>query len=393
MEVSDLKISIIIPVYNAEAFLEKCINSVIIQTHKNLQIILVDDGSLDNSLKICKKFAESDSRIEVYHTENRGSVAARRYGLMKVAGEYIGFIDADDYIEPNMFSELLQAILITDADFVHSGYIEVKGENKRNVYDFKEAVIETSNFQSKIKVLKEYVFNRTGENFITSSIWSKLFKSEFIKKCYMPLNDRQQYGEDLLCLCRCIMESHKITLVKKAMYYYILREQSLSHLKYDEYAMNEVVLWNSIINVLQEYNCIKFLKENFYYFLKKSMINVVLEDSERKMPIPQFYFQDITLLTGKKIVIFGAGKVGRDYYDQISKYRNCEIVAWVDSRWDEYCFEYADVISIERIFSIHWDEIIIAVWDKKTGIEMINSLLDFGIDKEKINWQEPGRYY
>jgi len=393
MDITDAKISVIIPVYNGETHLSRCIESVRMQTHKNLQIILIDDGSMDNSLVICQQFAQLDPRIEVYHTENRGLVAARKYGLTLATGAYIGFTDADDYIDAEMFYKLLQKIIETDADFVHSGYIEEIGDIQKNVYDFDESIINMGDTYCRNNILKKYILGRKDENYISSSIWSKLFKREFIKKCYSPLPNEQQYGEDLLCLCRCILESHRIVLIKKAMYHYVIGENTLSHLKYDEYMIKEVRLWNCFINILQEYNCYEFLKGSAYYFLKNRMIDVISADSSIKIPIPQFYYKDLDLIRHKKIVIFGAGKVGRDYYTQISKYQYCEIVAWIDSNWYEYHFDYAEVVNIEKVLSIQWDLVIIAVKDKVIGMEIMDLLVKMGVDIEKINWQEPGQYY
>lgn len=393
MDITDAKISVIIPVYNGETHLSRCIESVRMQTHKNLQIILIDDGSMDNSLVICQQFAQLDPRIEVYHTENRGLVAARKYGLTLATGAYIGFTDADDYIDAEMFYILLQKIIETDADFVHSGYIEEIGDIQKNVYDFDESIINMGDTYCRNNILKKYILGRKDENYISSSIWSKLFKREFIKKCYSPLPNEQQYGEDLLCLCRCILESHRIVLIKKAMYHYVIGENTLSHLKYDEYMIKEVRLWNCFINILQEYNCYEFLKGSAYYFLKNRMIDVISADSSIKIPIPQFYYKDLDLIRHKKIVIFGAGKVGRDYYTQISKYQYCEIAAWIDSNWYEYHFDYAEVVNIEKVLSIQWDLVIIAVKDKVIGMEIMDLLVKMGVDIEKINWQEPGQYY
>ena len=198
MDITDAKISVIIPVYNGETHLSRCIESVRMQTHKNLQIILIDDGSMDNSLVICQQFAQLDPRIEVYHTENRGLVAARKYGLTLATGAYIGFTDADDYIDAEMFYILLQKIIETDADFVHSGYIEEIGDIQKNVYDFDESIINMGDTYCRNNILKKYILGRKDENYISSSIWSKLFKREFIKKCYSSLPNEQQYGECML---------------------------------------------------------------------------------------------------------------------------------------------------------------------------------------------------
>ena len=135
------------------------------------------------------------------------------------------------------------------------------------------------------------------------------------------------------------------------------------------------------------------MKDSAYYFLKNRMIDVISADSSIEIPIPQFYYKDLDLIRHKKIVIFGAGKVGRDYYTQISKYQYCEIAAWIDSNWYEYHFDYAEVVNIEKVLSIQWDLVIIAVKDKVIGMEIMDLLVKMGVDIEKINWQEPGQYY
>ena len=142
----ETRISIIVPIFNAEMFLVRCISSIQNQTHENLQIILIDDGSTDSSLNICKQIAQSDSRIEFYHIENQGSVVARKIGLEVANGEYVGFVDADDYIEAEMFSELLYKINQYDADFVHSGYVEEIDGIKKNICNFDETVADIDSF-------------------------------------------------------------------------------------------------------------------------------------------------------------------------------------------------------------------------------------------------------
>lgn len=117
-----ITISIIVPIYNVEKYVRQCIESIINQTYKNLQIILVDDGSTDTSGLICDEYASIDDRIEVIHKKNGGLVTARKIGLQKAKGEYIGFVDGDDYIDDNMYESLLGYILKKDVDMVHTGY-------------------------------------------------------------------------------------------------------------------------------------------------------------------------------------------------------------------------------------------------------------------------------
>ena len=130
-------ISVIVPIYNVEQYVEKCIQSIVNQTYKNIQILLIDDGSTDNSGKICDEYAKKDSRIEVVHKRNEGLVRARKEGLNRANGQYIGFVDGDDYIDENMYAEMLRDILSFQADFVHAGYQEERSKIIRGRFSNK----------------------------------------------------------------------------------------------------------------------------------------------------------------------------------------------------------------------------------------------------------------
>lgn len=393
MRISREKISIIVPVYNVEDYLRRCVESIRNQSYKNIQIILVDDGSVDRSLDICNQVALNDPRIEVHHTENRGSVSARKYGMKKAEGVYTCFVDADDYLSCDMVSRLFSILKNSDADFVHFGHIEEKDGEEQEVCFFDETVIDLTNNKDKILFLQKYILNGTNKEFISSSIWSKMFKTDFIKNCIRYLPDEQQYGEDLICLCRCILESRRIVLTKEILYHYTIREASLSHIKYDDFMMKEIGLWYYILKVFEEYQYLEFVKIDVYKFLKGRMLQVVMRDERNKLQIPRFYYKDIKKIIGEKIVIFGAGNVGQDYYAQIRKYRSCEIIAWMDSDWKRFHCDYAEVVGTENLDSIEYDRIIIAVNDDDKAAEMKESLLHIGVPVGKIDWKKPGMYY
>lgn len=390
---NQFKVSVIVPVYNAEKYLLKCINSIRMQTHENLQIILVDDGSSDQSPKICDFFSEEDFRIEVYHIENIGSVGARKYGLKRAEGEYIGFVDADDYIEPDMYMKLLSILIENDADFVHSGHIEEKDGLEKEVCCFEERVVDLCSIESRIKFIKRYMLGGTNKECISSSLWSKLYKGKFIKKCFERLLDEQQYGEDLICLCRCILECKRVVLSRNTMYHYVVRKNSLSHLKYEELMINEVYLWRHVLDVFKEYNCINKYQYGILDFFKYRMLYVMSLEKEDRLSIPRYFIKEIRKLYGKRIVLFGAGRVGQDYYFQISKFKECQVVGWIDSHWEKYRFDCIKISDIQSVTSMIFDFIVIAVSDRSDRAEMKRILVDIGVSIEKIYWKEPGIYY
>ena len=143
-------ITVVVPVYNTGELLRECVDSILAQTYKNLEIILVDDGSTDSSGEICDQYSLKDSRISVYHQKNSGQASARNYALSIARGEYIGFVDSDDYIAPNMYETMVDSLERNDADIVVCGRLMVRGEvatvaqmfhmDKETVFENSEAV-------------------------------------------------------------------------------------------------------------------------------------------------------------------------------------------------------------------------------------------------------------
>ena len=168
-------ISIIVPVYNIEKYLERCVNSIREQTYKNLEILLVDDGSTDGSGAICDRFAEEDSRIRVFHKENGGSSSARNLGITEAKGEYIGFVDSDDYISSNMYELLAGAIEEFQAEVAQVGRDEIDEDGKRLpdicVPPKEKVFIETKDF------LRELLMHRGDCSFCTKLVKKSLFEN------------------------------------------------------------------------------------------------------------------------------------------------------------------------------------------------------------------------
>lgn len=378
------------PVYNVEMYISKCVESILRQTYTNLQIILINDGSTDKSGEVCDGYAQLDNRIEVHHTKNRGLVAARKEGLSHAQGEYIGFVDADDYIEENMFECLLKKCLKSDADFVHTGYIE-DGIIKRKILGFEDSFFELYTNKEREAFLEKYILSAEDDRSISYSIWSKLYKSEVIKKSYSFLHNDWQYGEDLFSLCICILQSRRIVLSTDTLYHYVIRKNSMSNLHDTQYLMKQIELYNNFAKNIYNYNkCIyKNLEKKIGEFVANRCFTLIAKMT--KGYVPQFYFENIQSIKGKKIVIYGAGNVGKDYYAQFCKYKDIQILAWVDKNWEKYHYECMEISRIEDLSKYIFDRIIIAVNDKNIAKEIKKDLFDYGLLKEKVIWDKPKR--
>lgn len=385
------KISIIVPIYNVEAYLSKCIDSILKQTYKNLQILLIDDGSTDTSGRICDDYAKQDERIEVLHTLNKGPVAARKLGLSCSTGDYVGFVDSDDFIEPNMYEVLLKNLHESGADFVHTGYIEENNEHSKEILGFQNAVYDLKSLEDRVDFLVQYVLRAEKERCMSYSMWSKLYKRELICESYFCLQDDQLYGEDLCSLCLCILQSKRISMSKCALYHYIVRNQSLSHLQNAEFEVKEIDLCARLINTIQKYDISTYfkLKEHLSFFIKNKLMNMIDVVTEKTFALPRFYYKDVYSLRGKKIIIYGAGVVGQNYYAQFCKYKDIEIIAWCDTNWQKYQFDYMTVEGINKISNYIFDLIIIAVKNENMAEEIKKMLLLHGQHEEQILWTKP----
>ncbi|MDR1460052.1 MAG: glycosyltransferase [Campylobacteraceae bacterium] len=209
-------ISVIVPIYNVERYLEKCLNSIINQTYKNLEIILVDDGSPDNCGKICEEYAKKDNRIRVVHKSNGGLSSARNAGLDIANGEYIAFVDSDDYIAENMYEDLINIARKEMSDIVISSFYYVK---KNGIFPYENNL----GGLDKNEILYQFLTDRYH-----STICSKFFKAALFEHIrFTNIN-----FEDLFIMPSLILCAQKVSFTPKAYYYYNhMNETSLTSLK------------------------------------------------------------------------------------------------------------------------------------------------------------------
>ena len=205
----DEKISVIIPVYNVEKYLKQCLESILEQTYKNLEIILIDDGTKDSSGMICDDYAKKDNRIKVIHQKNMGLSGARNTGLKNSTGDLITFVDSDDFIDNKMFETMLLSIKENDADIVECGTIFCD-ENGNYIRDntLNEVKIYKNEYQ-----IKELLMNED----ITTTSWGKLYKRKLFKNFEFPLG---KYHEDTFTTYKLLHISKKTIVLNQSFYHY-----------------------------------------------------------------------------------------------------------------------------------------------------------------------------
>ena len=205
-------ISVIVPVYKVEKYLDRCVQSIVDQTYRNLEIILVDDGSPDNCPAMCDAWAEKDKRVKVIHKENGGLSDARNAGMIAASAEYIGFVDSDDYISNGMYQLLYENLHTNDSDVAACGV---------------EMVFEDGNPSSLLTKTGSCVMDRTTameaivqESWLKQPVWYKLYKADLIRDIPFPVG---KYHEDVFWTWRVIARAEKVSVVDTPCYFYVQR--------------------------------------------------------------------------------------------------------------------------------------------------------------------------
>lgn len=210
-------ISVVVPVYNVEKYVAKCLKSIIGQSYKNLEILVVDDGSTDGSGKVCDEFAKSDLRVRVIHQKNRGLSAARNVGIERARGEFLCFVDSDDYMKEDFVKKLYEAVLRWGADVAVCGYEEKNGSSGVDVLP-KEEVL--SGEEATIRLLVQQ------EN-IDVIAWNKIYRRELFIKSGVRFPEGMKY-EDSLTTYKLLSLSQRVAYIPEALYVYLRRDDSIT---------------------------------------------------------------------------------------------------------------------------------------------------------------------
>ena len=287
-------VSIIIPVYNVAKYLPQCLDSVINQTYSNLQIIVVDDGSTDNSGKICDEYAEKDNRITVIHQKNAGAANAKNTGLDNVDGDYVTFADSDDWVELNWIDAMVSAMEKYDVDVVECSFDRV----------FVDSVGEGKVYQDGERLTAEEYFKQYNENWVSVIFWNKLYKATLTKD--IRFRKERRCIDDEFYTYKVVSNAEKMARISDVLYHYRQRKTSAVNNK-----SHLLQITNDSLDVLIErYEWIKSynnsLKKNqlindinaLYYYSRNKIFNDALIKKHKR--IARYYLrQCLTCFTDR----------------------------------------------------------------------------------------------
>lgn len=243
-------LSVIIPVYNVKNYLTRCLDSVINQSYKNLEIIIVDDGSIDGSGEICDEYAVKDRRIKAIHQRNSGVSDARNAALRECIGEYISFIDADDWLEPDIYSIAIKSMIIEDADVLLFGFLNAE-INAEGHYKFEKCRFWKSNREYDVICGIKQCNGILGYSGI---LWNKVIKRDLIFDKYF--DNSVSYGEDLLYLAYAFEKCNTAIILHRYGYnYFINREGSAVTTKLNKSYIEFLQVSELVYHILSERGC------------------------------------------------------------------------------------------------------------------------------------------
>lgn len=245
------KISVVVPVYNVEKYLDRCVESILVQTFQDFELILVDDGSPDNCPQMCDNWAERDSRIRVIHKENGGLPDARNYGINAACGEYITFVDSDDWVEKEFLETLYQGMIQNNADVVQCNYQQVYGEKKIERC-FAPRELDEEAIQDHLIV---GMANDKLE-IMSNTRWNKLYRAELVKKAINLCDVAISMGEDYLMNFAVFGYCKKIVILDTPpLYNYFFNEMSISSIYHPKNKYSKKAFYQNLKRIAQEHGC------------------------------------------------------------------------------------------------------------------------------------------
>ena len=378
-------LSVIIPVYNVEPYLEQCVSSVLAQTYKNLEIILVDDGSQDNSPYICDVFSKLDRRVKCLHKKNRGLVSARKTGLGIATGVYAAYVDSDDWLDEDWLESLMEQILKRNADVVCAGLIKEKG-----IKPFEERnQVPPGVYKAKEEL--EFLYNMMldrgdyGHFGILPFLATKLAKRELLMSAQKDVDERIVVGEDVACTYPLLLNAGTIVISELCGYHYRIRDDSLSSLS----EASKVKSFSEMV-ILRDYLHKRFAESAYMETLILQVRRYFIWGLLMKFPHKAFnehtgaslVFDNLHL--GERVAVYGGGAFGKDIALGFRRGEICPLVIWVDKDFLNPQKSRYGIVAPDVLPSHSFDKVVLATVHESFLHEMDKSVSVMGIPCEKI---------
>lgn len=366
------KLSVIVPVFNKKIFLTKCLDSLAKQTYRDMEIILVDDGSTDGAGEICNQYAEMFTNFFVVHQKQSGRVKARQRGVEESSGSVLAFVDGDDWFEVNGYERLMRIMDRTEADIVAFGWSEEWPTGSRIVKNrAKPGVYQGDNLEYlKDHSLCESDFFSFG---ILPSLCVKLFsRNVILKSGFLKQDGKIEYGEDAAAVTAALYQSEKVVVCTDTPYHY----------RQDNYTQGLKTIHVPSISICRLYQAIKSEARGrqvplyMWFVLLLRAYGRVRNITDNRL----FPYEKAKL--GQRLLIYGAGGFGREVYKALAENKDYVLTGWVDRMAEQEEMKKMGVESLSVLKEREYDGLLIAILDEKLGCRIKNDLIKSGIEKE-----------
>lgn len=381
-----MKLSIVVPIYNTELYLTACLESLINQTCPDMEILLIDDGSTDNSGQICQEFARKDKRIVYIRQENKGLIGARRTGAEHASGEFLMFVDSDDWIDDGMADFLIEQI--GDADMATTGVHYETGPGM--VIEYLDQYSEGEYVGAdKEFLLKTMLYDTDSDTLqrLTPWICSKLYRTEIVRQVYRHLDADNNFAEDAAFLYNYLIISGAVRICHQSFYHYRYRTDSMFHGGNPHMLSDINKAYLALVPGFEKHPLRESLMSQLQRWVSVTAVMAVNGGMGfvSEIQIPEFLL-DTDGLKGKRIVLYGAGKAGKDYFRQLTK-MGYHVVLWVDSNSPG-----TGIVKKPRaILEMEYDIILLSVSRPEYVESIKQSLKEIGVGEEKVLWKTPVR--
>ena len=367
-------VSIIVPVYGIEKYIGKCAESLMEQTYSNLEILLVDDGSPDRSPQLCDLYARKDSRIKVIHKPNGGLVSARKAGLAASRGEYICYVDGDDWVEPGFVKDFVQAIDSCGADIATGSYTKDLFSYK---YRIDELLPRGEYEGERLNWLQSRMMSLGGlfQTGFSTYLWDKIFRREVLLEAQMQADDRLTIGEDTAVVYPAAMLARKIVVTDTCDNHYRQRDDSMLENSLSTKGLREK------LRIFYEYMSSFSGRYNAVCNWQKQVEDLVLGICVMHLGGNDVFSEQIA---GADVVLFKAGVFGQHYRHYLEESGLCHVTGWLDDAYRQYRRCGLDVDPIEAIAGMHFDYVLLTSLERPVAADATSRMLALGVPKAKI---------
>lgn len=397
-EIGMPKVSVVIPVYNTEKYLCQCLNSVMNQTLADIEIICINDGSTDSCPRILDEYSRKDSRIKVIHKRNEGLVAARKAGAIAATAPFVGYVDSDDWIEPDMYEQLFHIAKEFQVDLIASGYY-LEGSYTTLHYD---TVPEGLYGNDRMRYLHNHLIYNLDqkETGLRGSLCCKLFSAEQLKKVQLKIPDAISIAEDKMCLLTYVLDCNSVYVLREAYYHYRINTNSMAHAPNTNYLLCVNEVYKYLIQLYQHKKFTGFMRRQAEIYIVELLVMGINSrlgfENSNIMWVDPYWLEQIPLKS--RIVLYGGGELGKKYKRHLMSRTDINYIACIDFSYnrflknglsDQQRSEFdLKVASPEVLKHLDYDYIVITIKNAKKAQQIKNQLVEYGVDRECIFWFE-----